>query len=74
LALFSQFVRPESSSLERFAMGALAVGIDGVWYTLVVSAVSIGPVLAQIQSQSRRIDRIFGVLLLLVALRIAWSL
>lgn len=74
LALFSQFVSPGSSTVERIGMGLVAVGIDGVWYTIVVAAVSFGPVLQRIQAQSQRIDRIFGILLLLVAVRIAWSL
>ncbi|MEO0812606.1 MAG: LysE family translocator [Myxococcota bacterium] len=72
LALFAQFVRPGSSGQERALMAFTAFAIDGLWYTCVVVAVSVGPVLEGLRARAVLIDRVFGVLLLLVALRLLW--
>jgi threonine/homoserine/homoserine lactone efflux protein len=73
LALFSQFIAPESTTLERVGMGALALVIDGAWYSVVVTAVSFGPVLSALRARAVLIDRVFGVLLLFVAVRLLWT-
>lgn len=72
LALFSQFVLPESTTVERLWMGTVALVIDGLWYSVVVSAVSFGPILTFLRERAVLIDRIFGVVLIAVALRLLW--
>ncbi len=72
LALFSQFVLPESTALERVLMGTVALLIDGLWYSVVVSAVSFGPILSALRARALLIDRVFGVVLIAVALRLIW--
>lgn len=67
LALFSQFVDPSATWLEKAGMGLMAGGIDAVWYVLValvLSGTGLGPWL---QARGRTFDRIMGVVLLLVA-------
>ncbi len=73
LALFSQFVAPDSSLLLKVGMAGLALAIDGVWYSLITLALSHGRVLDWLRRRAVWIDRIFGLLLLLLALRVAWG-
>lgn len=70
LALFSQFLGPETGWAVRVAMAALAATIDGLWYSLVAVALSQGSVLARLRRHARTIDRVFGLILIALALRV----
>ncbi|MCA9666325.1 MAG: LysE family translocator [Myxococcales bacterium] len=73
LALFGQFVRADATLAERLAMALVAFSIDGLWYSVVVYCVSRGPVLRWLRRNERHVQRVFAVLLLIVALRVALS-
>ncbi len=70
LALFSQFVTPGMSLAGQGVMIATAAVIDGLWYCLIALFLSRSRVLAWLAVRSRMIDRITGVILLLLALRV----
>ena len=67
LALFSQFIDPASSGAERLGMALMAGAIDLVWYALVALVLSATGLAARIAAQGALLDRVMGVLLLLLA-------
>ena len=70
LALFSQFLRPEADTAEK-ALMALTVGItDASWYMLMGLLVSHPAVYRKLRERAAMIDRVFGVLLILLALSV----
>ncbi len=72
LALFSQFVHADTGWREGSIMMLTAGGIDALWYSLVALLLSHGPVLAQLQARARVIDRISGLILLGLALKVVF--
>lgn len=67
LALFAQFLRPEADTAEKLLM-ALTVGvIDAGWYILMAVLVSHPIIYVRLREKSELIDRLFGVLLLILA-------
>ncbi|MGL4206917.1 MAG: LysE family translocator [Aeromonadaceae bacterium] len=70
LALFSQFVHADTDWREGSIMMLTAGGIDALWYSLVALLLSHGPVLAQLQARARVIDKISGLILLGLALKV----
>ena len=70
LALFSQFVTPESTVMTQVLMAALATLCDGIWYCLIASVAGHGKVLPALKKRATLINRLCGILLILVALRI----
>ncbi|MFC6673701.1 LysE family translocator [Marinobacterium aestuariivivens] len=70
LALFSQFVTPDMTMTGQALMVATAAVIDGLWYSLVALVLSRSDVLSRLGKRARLIDRITGVILLLLALRV----
>ncbi len=73
LALFSQFLDPAASLAERTGMAALMGSIDAAWYCLMACLVGHPRWLPRLQTARLTIDRVFGVILILLALRIVWS-
>jgi len=71
LALFSQFVTPETSLAVKWLMAATALVVDGTWYCLVVLAVSYSGALRRFRGRAQLAQRVFGVLLIAIALRVA---
>lgn len=70
IALFSQFVGYAQSLGDQLLMTATAAGIDGLWYVIVAVVLSRSAILERLQRQAHWLDRISGVILLLVALRV----
>lgn len=70
IALFSQFVTPDAAASDRVIMTATAALIDGIWYSLVALVLSHGPVLKALQRRSQLVNRITGVVLIGLALRV----
>jgi threonine/homoserine/homoserine lactone efflux protein len=67
LALFSQFIEPGFGLLEKGLM-ALTVGVvDAAWYALVAALVSQPAFLQRLRRSAVVIDRVFGLILLLLA-------
>jgi len=70
LALFSQFVDVDASLSHKLIMVFTVGGLDTIWYCLVVFGLSRGPVLAKLKANSHVIDKVTGVVLLLLAIRV----
>lgn len=73
LALFSQFLDPGASLPEKAGMVALMGSVDAAWYCSVSAMLGNRRLLPRLQAARRPIDRVFGVILLLLALRIVFS-
>lgn len=70
IALFSQFVSAELILADKLIMTGTAAIIDGLWYVIVAVALSHSKVLDKLQKKSAVIDKISGVILLGLALRV----
>jgi threonine/homoserine/homoserine lactone efflux protein len=70
IALFSQFVSAELVMADKLIMTGTAAVIDAVWYIIVALALSQSKVLEKLQSKSATIDKISGVILLGLGLRV----
>lgn len=70
VALLSQFVTPEMSVADRAIIVLTAMVIDGGWYVLVALGLSHSRVLPWLQARAHWINRLTGVLLLALALRV----
>jgi len=71
LALFSQFVSPHAGWTEKAILTATAAGIDALWYALVALGLSRAGVLERLRARAATIDRVTGVVLIAVAIRVA---
>lgn len=71
LALFSQFVRPEAGMGEKVIMALTAGVIDALWYALVALALSHSAILDRLRARARALDRLFGLILIALAVRVA---
>ena len=68
VAIFSQFIDPNMTSLDRFFMALLAGIIDTTWYVLVAAVLAGTPLIDILRSNSVIIDRAIGLVLSLLAL------
>ena len=71
LALFSQFVRPYAGWGEKFVMVITAGTVDTLWYAVVALALSHSVILSRLRRWAVAIDRIFGLVLIALAIRVA---
>ena len=71
IALFSQFVRPEAGMGEKVIMALTAGVIDALWYALVALALSHSAILERLRARARALDRLFGLILIALAIRVA---
>ena len=53
IAIFSQFVQPEFTWVERFTIAVIAMLIDGGWYVLVSLIISETKILSKLQQHAR---------------------
>lgn len=72
IALFSQFVDPQSSMVEKLLYGTTAGVIDLGWYCLVAAAFGHRYVNAFLQRWMHRIEQILGLLLIALGARLAF--
>lgn len=70
IALLSQFVSPEMSVAAKALIVVTAMVIDGGWYVIVAVALSHSRVLPWLQARAHWVNRITGVMLLAIALRV----
>ncbi|MHB0776752.1 LysE family translocator [Halomonas sp. WWR20] len=71
VALLSQFVSTDMDWQARSLIVATATLIDGGWYVLVALALSHSRVLPWLQTRAHWINRLTGIVLLILAVRVA---
>lgn len=74
LALFSQFIAPDSSNGERFIYAATAGLIDMGWYSLIAVAFSGQKVSGWLAHNQTLINRILAALLTLISVKILFEI
>jgi len=70
IALFSQVIGSETTLLEKMAYAATALFIDMGWYMIVAWSFSNPRWLGHLQQNRVWLDRIFGVILIILAIRL----
>ncbi|MGI9282534.1 MAG: LysE family translocator [Endozoicomonas sp.] len=70
LALFSQFVTPETTLTTQLLMALMATLCDGLWYCLIAGVAGHSSILPALRKRATLVSRLCGGLLILVALRI----
>ncbi|MCW8348598.1 LysE family translocator [Vibrio sp. ZSDZ65] len=73
-ALFSQFVAVGSELSDKAIIIATPLVVDGLWYTLITVMLSSPYLLKFLKSKARIIDQISGVVLILLAIRVLFTL
>lgn len=73
IALFSQVIGPQSSHPEKAVYALTALVIDMGWYLLVAWLFSRPAWLAGLQRKAVWVERLFGLVLLALAVRLVWS-
>ena len=68
VAVFSQFIDPEMKDRDRVTMAVIAGIIDTTWYVLVAAVLSGTTVIDKLRENSTLIDRMIGVVLLVLAM------
>ncbi|MFV0576469.1 MAG: LysE family translocator [Vibrio sp.] len=71
-ALFSQFVAIQSAVSTKAVMVMTPFVVDGLWYTLVTFLLSSPFLLPWLRARAQWIDRISGIVLILLAIRVVW--
>lgn len=70
LALFSQFIHADVGLVGKVLTVLTPILIDGLWYSLIALILSIPKVLDALRNKAQWIDRLTGVVLILLALQI----
>lgn len=68
-ALFSQFVGVETEMWEKVTLGLIAGGVDALWYMLIALIISRSGMLDRFQRGSWWLDKLFGIVLFVIASR-----
>ncbi len=74
IALFSQFVALGNDLSNQMIIVATPFIVDGLWYTFITIVLSSSKVVDRIRSKAVLIDRLSGVVLILLALRVITTL
>ena len=74
LALFSQFVRDANDQAGQAIIVLTPLITDGLWYTIIAVVLSHSAVLPKLQAKASLIDKLSGVVLLLLAARVIFTL
>ncbi|MDR8522633.1 MULTISPECIES: LysE family translocator [Shewanella] len=74
LALFSQFVMVADNMTGKALIVLTPLIIDGLWYTLIALILSHSAVLPKLREKSALIDKLSGVVLILLAVRVIVTL
>lgn len=70
IALFSQFITPSMTLGDKFIFTSTITIIDGAWYVLVAVVLSQHGILPWLRRHSMWIDRVMGMILILLALKV----
>ncbi|MBD1577334.1 MULTISPECIES: LysE family translocator [Vibrio] len=71
-ALFSQFVAVSAETSSKAIIVLTPFFIDALWYTLITFMLSSQALLGTLRRKAHWIDRVSGVVLILLALRVVW--
>ncbi|WED27038.1 LysE family translocator [Vibrio sp. DW001] len=71
-ALFSQFVGVGAELSSRVIVVATPYFVDGLWYTFLAFMLSSPALLDKLKSKAVIIDRLSGIVLIALALRVVW--
>jgi threonine/homoserine/homoserine lactone efflux protein len=74
LALFSQFVMVADNMTAKGLIVLTPLIVDGLWYTLITLVLSHSAVLPKLREKAALIDKLSGVVLILLAIRVLASL
>ncbi|MGL4712169.1 MAG: LysE family translocator [Shewanella sp.] len=74
LALFSQFVMVADSMTAKALIVFTPLLVDGLWYTLIALLLSHSSVLPKLRAKAGLIDKVSGVVLILLAVRVVYAL
>ena len=69
-ALFSQFIQPDATALEKTLIASTAAGIDMLWYALVSMMLAQTAVLSGLQRHATLLNRMFGGILIALAVSV----
>ncbi|NAX19799.1 LysE family translocator [Vibrio sp. V39_P1S14PM300] len=72
IALFSQFVAVGNDFGSKAVIVATPLVVDGLWYTLLTFLLSSPRLLDRVRTKAQLIDRLSGVVLILLAARVVW--
>ncbi len=70
IALFSQFVALGNDLSNQMIIVATPFVVDGLWYTFITLVLSNSRVVDRIRSKAVLIDRLSGIVLMLLAVRV----
>ncbi len=73
-ALFSQFVAVGDALSSKMIIIGTPLIVDGMWYTLVTFMLSSPKLINHLKAHAKRIDQLSGIVLILLALRVLWTL
>ncbi|MFC3140431.1 LysE family translocator [Shewanella submarina] len=73
LALFSQFVKAADTVTGQTLIVLTPLLMDGLWYTLVALMLSHPRVLPKLRANAQLIDRLSGIVLILLACRVVYT-
>ncbi|WP_261883947.1 LysE family translocator [Vibrio pelagius] len=74
IALFSQFVALGNELMNKVIIVSTPLIVDGLWYTFITLVLSSPLIVDRIRSQAQLIDRLSGVVLILLAARVVWTI
>ncbi|EGU34648.1 LysE family translocator [Vibrio scophthalmi] len=74
IALFSQFIAVGSDFNSKAVIVITPLVVDGLWYTLVTCLLSSARFIDKIRTKAQLIDRLSGIILILLAARVVFTL
>ncbi|WP_087017927.1 LysE family translocator [Thaumasiovibrio subtropicus] len=73
-ALFSQFVAAGDAPSGKVLIVATPLLVDGLWYTFITFMLSSPTLIDKLKSKAKLIDQVSGAVLILLALRVVWTI
>ena len=70
LAVYTQFITPTTVLAAKLGMAGVSAFVDALWYLVIAMTVSHPSVMSRLQNNADRLQKVFGVLLVLVAIRV----
>ena len=73
MAVFSQFITPETSFLVQFTYAGTCIVMTGIWFSLVAVVLTNARIKAKFLKFTKWIDRVCGSLLIALGIKLAFS-